>query len=617
MKRIAALVFLAFMAVPAVSLETQVYYGEPVIVTALKRPLLMSKVLESVSVIDSTEIKMSGAKNAADVLRSRAAVYVKSAGGLSGISSVKIKSASTEQVLVLIDGVRLNSTLLGMSDLNNIPASSIERIEIISDPMSGIWGADAMGGVINIITNRSQDRPLQALFNWGSFGQSDGRIGFKGRMGAADYYLSLGGLRSDGYRVNSDFSSQDLALEINADKAASINYSISGSSRGNPGVPSSDNDPSSSSTPNDRQSDLISKLLVSLDPGKGQEGYPKLNISQIEWVEKTHYADWFNPSFFYDDTYLSKISQAELSSTIKAGANTKLTGGLEFKRNLGQSPKAQVHTVDNAAIYFNGQTGENLPAGITYMLRYDSNSAFGSVLTPKIGCVFNYDKNTSVRLNLATAFRAPTINELYWDDPAFLTFGNPNLKPETSNSAGITIEKKAFGIDASLNYYYTRINDMIKWSQTGPLSWQPVNLDKTRIEGVQLNIKKELFKGLELTSGWNNELCVDEGTQKTLTYSPKNKLNVALSYSSGDTSGRISYRYVSDVFTNAADSAFIPAYQTVDLGLSKKIRGISFTLSLLNLFNENYCESVGTSPVDWKERGYPMPGRTISVGIEI
>ena len=617
MKKVAALLLLALMSVPAVSFETRIYYGEPVIVTALKRPILISKVLENVSVIDSKEIELSGAKNAADILRGRSSVYVKSAGGLSGISSIKIKSASAEQVLVLVDGARMNSTLLGMTDLNNIPASSIERIEIISDPMSGIWGADALGGVINIITKRSQDKPVQISLKGGSFGQIDSFIGASAKSGPLDYYVSYGYLKSDGYRVNSDYSSGNFSLDISSGKAASVNYSVSNSQRGNPGVPSSDNDPASSSTPNDRQSDSISKILISLDPGKGQEGYPKLNLSQIEWSERTHYEDWYNPLLFYDDTYVSKISQAELFSTISAGANTKMTGGLEFKRNFGQSPKALAHAVDNSAIYFNGQTGENLPATVSYGLRYDFNSAFGSVLTPKLGCVFNYDNNTSVRLNLATAFRAPTINELYWDDPAFLTFGNPNLRPETSNSAGITLEKKVFGIEASINYYYTRISDMIKWSQTGPLSWQPVNLDRTRIEGIQLNIKKELLKGLELSSGWDNESCVDENTLKTLTYSPKNKINVALNYTCGDTSARIAYRYLSDVFTDAANSALISGYQTVDLGLSKKIREMSIMLLLENLFNENYFESVGTSLVDWKERGYPMPGRRISVGIEI
>ena len=617
MKRLAALVFLVLTAVPAVSLETQVYYGEPVIVTALKRPLTLSKVLENVSVIESEEIRMSGARNAADVLTNRSAVYVKRAGGLSGISSIKIKSAYSEQVLVLLDGARLNSTLLGMTDLSNIPASSIDRIEIISDPMSGIWGSDAMGGVVNIITKKTQDMPVQVSLSGGSFGQVDSLIGASFKGGPLDYYLSYGYLKSDGYRINSDFSSGNFSFNINAGKGAFVNYSVSNSQRGNPGVPASDSDPSSSSTPNDRQSDLISKFLISLDPGMGQEGYPKLNLSQVDWTEKTRYADWFVPTLFYDDTYFSRVLQAELFSTISAGKNTKLTGGMELKRNFGQSPKAGEHAIDNGAVYFNGQTGEDLPAGVSYGLRYDFNSSFGSVLTPKLGCIFYFDKNTSVRLNLAKAFRAPTINELYWDDPAFMTFGNPNLKPENSDSAGITFEKKFFGIESSLNCYYTRINDMIKWTQTGPLSWQPVNLDKTRIEGIQLNVKKEIIKGLEFSTGWNNESCVNESNQLALTYSPRNKLNAAINYATGDTSARLAYRYVSDIFTNAANSSSLPSYQTVNLGLSQKIAGAMVTLSVDNLFNEYYSEMVGTSPVDWKERGYPMPGRTVSVGVKI
>ncbi len=617
MKRLAALVFLALMVVPAVSLEPEVYYGELVVVTALKRPVPLSRLMENISVIDSREIELSGAKNAADVLKNRSIVYVKSMGDLSGMSSLKIKSASSEQVLVLLDGARLNSSLLGMADLNNIPASSIERIEIVADPMSGIWGADAMGGVVNIITKRSQDKPLHVSVSAGSFGQVDSFIAASAKNGPFNYYLSYGYLKSDGWRVNSDYSGGNLSLDINAGETASLNYSVSNSQRGNPGVPSSDTDPSSASTPNDRQSDLISKLLVKLDPGAGKEGFPVINISQLEWQQKSHYADWFVPTVFYDDTYLSKISLAEVYSTISAPAGSKLTGGVEFRRNLGESSKTPNHAIDNGAVYVNGQTKEGLPAAISYGLRYDMNSSFGNVLTPKIGFIMGAGTNTTLKINLGTAFRAPTINELYWNDPSFFTFGNPDLKPETSNSAGITLEQKVFGFEADFNYYYTRIRDMIKWSQTGLMSWQPVNLDSARVEGFQLGLKREIFEGLQLSAGWNSEVCADESTQKMITYSPRNKINAALEYSVGGFFARAAYRFVSDVYTNAANSASIPAYQTVDLGLSKKLFGAAVSLTVENLFDESYCESVGTSPVDWKERGYPMPGRRISAGIKI
>jgi len=617
MKKAAALLFLALMVVPAVSLEPEVYYGELVVVTALKRPVPLSRLMENISVIDSREIELSGAKNAADVLKNRSIVYVKSMGDLSGMSSLKIKSASSEQVLVLLDGARLNSSLLGMADLNNIPASSIERIEIVADPMSGIWGADAMGGVVNIITKRSQDKPLHVSVSAGSFGQVDSFIAASAKNGPFNYYLSYGYLKSDGWRVNSDYSGGNLSLDINAGETASLNYSVSNSQRGNPGVPSSDTDPSSASTPNDRQSDLISKLLVKLDPGAGKEGFPVINISQLEWQQKSHYADWFVPTVFYDDTYLSKISLAEVYSTISAPAGSKLTGGVEFRRNLGESSKTPNHAIDNGAVYVNGQTKEGLPAAISYGLRYDMNSSFGNVLTPKIGFIMGAGTNTTLKINLGTAFRAPTINELYWNDPSFFTFGNPDLKPETSNSAGITLEQKVFGFEADFNYYYTRIRDMIKWSQTGLMSWQPVNLDSARVEGFQLGLKREIFEGLQLSAGWNSEVCADESTQKMITYSPRNKINAALEYSVGGFFARAAYRFVSDVYTNAANSASIPAYQTVDLGLSKKLFGAAVSLTVENLFDESYCESVGTSPVDWKERGYPMPGRRISAGIKI
>ncbi|MCX5749635.1 MAG: TonB-dependent receptor [Candidatus Saganbacteria bacterium] len=617
MKKAICLLFLPLFFAPVLAADAPVFYGDKVVVTAQKRPLLLSRTFENVTVISSREIEASGSLTVSDALKRSSIVYVKNNGGLGGVSTIKLKSASSEQILVLLDGVRLNSSLLGMTDLNDIPASYIDRIEVVAEPISSIYGSDAMGGVINIITKKEEKNPVSVSIAGGSFGELDSRISFSGKMGKATGYASLGYLKTDGFRTNSDYKGQDLLVNINIADALDIKYTTKTSDRGNPGVPTSDTDPTSSSTPNDRQSDLTSTVNITFDPVKKGPFVPKLILSQSESDERVHYEDWFVSGLFYDDRYFSRVTQAELLSVIKTSRHSSVTAGVEMKRNYGESALADTHAIDNAAAYFNADIGEDLPASLGISARYDSNSSFGQTFNPKLSVMANLGAGTVVRTTIGQAFRAPTINELYWNDPSFFTFGNPNLKPETSRAVNIGIEKEIKGFSAKLNYYSTKISDMIRWSQTGLFSWSPVNIDRAKIEGWQLDMEKEITDNTFIFGSYVNELDINDVTSNILTYSPRQRINLGFSIKGGELYYSANYRYVSSVFTDTLNTSALNPYQVVDVGIMEKIWAAEVSLNVSNVFNTTYFESVGTSPVDWKERGYPMPGRTIRLGVRI
>lgn len=604
------------LAVPSIAQEIQIFYGSEIVVTASRRVQLRSQSFSNVKVITSDDIKKSGATTAADILRTDSDVNIKSTGGLGGISMAKLKSANSSQILVLVDGSRVNSSLLGVSDLGDIPLYNVERIEVVEEPISSVYGSDALGGVINIITKRGQANPVSAEIKYGSFGELGAAAGISGGLGRLTYYAAYNQLRSDGFRTNGDYSSKGYTLNLSVGDLASLKFNSSYSERGNPGVPSSAADPASASTPLDRQKDSLSNFEATFNPKVIGIFDGRLTVSQNMWDQKVHYQD-FLAGTFVDDRYFSQITDVNMLGTATFSKLYSLTTGFEFKRDLGESSKAGIKTVDTISVYLDNEFAPLDPMSISLSLRADQNKNWGSVLTPRAASVLRLDDGSIFRLSVSKAFRAPTINELYWNDPSWGMYGNPNLKPENSDCAGLSYEKDDGALRTSLNYYINKISNMIAWSQTAPFSWQTVNIDSAKIEGIGLEVERLILDGTSVYLRGNLESCINSSTGKTLAYSPSQKFNAGFKFGSGALTGRLNVKGVSQVYTDAANTKTIPAYQVADLTVTGKLGASEISAGLYNMFDTSYYESVGADPVTWAERGYPMPGRRIEIGIKI
>ncbi len=596
--------------------DTPVFFGDEVVVTASKFLQRVKSTFPEVSVINSRQIEKSGALTVSDALRSCADVTVKNNGGPGGISTIKLRSAASEQVLVLLNGVRLNSSLLGLVDLNDISVQNIDRIEIVKEPVSVLYGSDAMGGVINIIT-KAGDKPYSLSLKFGSFGENTASVGTSGKAGPVKYNVSLQQGNYDGFRTNSYYRSKGAALGIDVADVLVIKYNLSSSQRGNPGVPTSDTDPSSSSTPDDWQKDMNNDLAISMGLVNSDSLKMKLNLSKAFSDEWTHYADGFIPNLFYDDQYLSSSSAAELLNDIRLNSFCRLDIGLESRRNEATSAKAGMHYIDNNSVSANAYVGEGLPAGATLGVRLDKNSMFGDEINPRVGFLISA-KDLTIRTSVSSAFRAPTLNELFYNDPAWMMYGNPNLKPEKSVGVNIEAEKDLGIFTYSADYYENNISDMIKWVPTGIIGYQAVNIDRAKVEGFGVELKKEVPGILSVRLSRNFENAVDTLTSKQLTYSPVYKTDVDLSVGNLNCLEMdVNSSSVSDVYDDPANTRVVPGHTVVNLGFSKTIGMFEVNAVVKNLFNAQYFESMGFSSVDFKERGYPMPGRTFEVGVKI
>lgn len=620
MKKIICLLFLLCFATVSFAESAPVFYGSIVVVTASKWLQPKSQAFAGVKVITADDIEKMNAKNVAQAIEYVTGVYIKANGGLGGINTFKLKSANSQQVLILVDGARINSTLLGMYDIADIPTDNVEKIEIVDEGISSVYGTDAIGGVINIITRSKKDRAVSAQVRGGSFGELSGGFSLSNKLFNGDSFVSYSNLKSDGFRVNSDYRSGVLTVNYSVGDALSVRFNSVSSDKGNPGVPSSDTDPASASTPFDRQKDNTNNLSIVVNGKISDNNTSRFVLSRVSSDQKVHYQDSFVPGLFYDDSYYSSIYGTELQNTSKLSKYVNLTTGAEWKRNLGESSKAGSHMLDDTSLYVNAEIGAGMPMGAYLGGRLDINSVWGNSANPRIGMVVNFNDSTRLRASIATAFRAPTINELYWNEPSWGMFGNPNLKPENSKNFNITLEKDNGSSRVSFNYYKNVISDMIRWSQTAPWVWQPVNIDSAKIEGVGIEASGSIIGPVSAFANCNLENSIDNSTNRVLNYSPLQKVNAGLQYSAGDITGVLQLKARSNVFydsygTGVQTTNVLNGHNVVDLNINKKFKNFKVSLQISNLFNENYYESIGTSAVDYKERGYPMPGRAIEVGV--
>ena len=199
--------------------ETKVSFTlDEIVVTASKYEEKLSEAPVSIEVIDEEEIKQKNAKNTADLLRDIAGIDVNDYGGVVGSKNISIRGSSSKQVLILIDGVKMNNHQNGVFDLGQVSIEQIERIEVVRGAASALYGANAVGGVVNIITKSGSQEP-ETITNvgYGSFGSQTYDLIHRGKDERLGYNVSFSKRESDGHRENSELAQENIFTKFNYD----------------------------------------------------------------------------------------------------------------------------------------------------------------------------------------------------------------------------------------------------------------------------------------------------------------------------------------------------------------------------------------------------------------
>ncbi len=610
-----------------------------------------------IQVIDENVIlKMNGSR-LPDILNMSDAVFIKDYGFNSGSKTISLNATQSEHTLILIDGIRLNSRQNAQYDLSLLDMDNVSRIEISKGGSSALYGSEAIGGVINIITKQFYStHPIGFNFKvgvgsygyrkfFGKFSHSFEPANFKKitynlsysderAKNNYDYNIKNGLIEVSKQKENSDFNTQSLNLDVNSlneDKSLlKLFANYSHFERGVPGIDIG------YSTGTARQIDYNAITGIAYSRKIHKDLYLKSDLSYKYSLQKYFDPTTYNLSVKINSFY--KLNTIASNSTISFTPSEKfnIETGTELSFNdivsnetdKGNLMQAAVFAITKFESKFKGISRISIYPSIRY--DYFSNISEHNVVTGKIG--LNIKPFNKADLNLKSSFgnnfRAPTFNELYWRD-----LGNKNLKPEKSLSfdAGIYYKFNFGGINEfEVSYYNIYTKDRIVWTPVSGTIWRPINIQKVSSEGIDVSLRSEIsmnrtFKaniGINYTYGSSvkkkEDYPGDPTYNKQLIYLPKEmvKTSIMINYLTTSkilkyVSFSLFYNFSTRRYTNFENTQFVPRYDVLDgnLGFGTKLYGVETGIRFIvnNIMNEDYAVLPG----------FPMPLRNFKIELNI
>jgi vitamin B12 transporter len=568
-------------------LATNVYSSETfqldeiTVTSATKSTQSIKDVTSNVEVITKEELEERNFTTVSEALNTLPGVNIVSNGGIGQLDSVSIRGMSSKRILILIDGIRYNEPAgLSGAPLAQLVIDDIEQIEVVKGAQSGIWGADASGGIINIITSKARKGfHGNILAEAGSFNSqkisttlsnktdryfvklnankisADGFSTYEPKKGAADY-----GKRGD-----------DLGLEEDGYKNTTYNFQI--------GLNITDNDDVSMS---------YKKIDSKYDYDYGY-GYATDSIgleSKLEHYFKaadyTHRSEKTNTKFRMsqskfdrtNDTFnaKSKINEFLIESTMDYASSSALTVGLN-KQNFEDINNLNKYST-KAVFISNTNSFDKLT--LSQALRYDNNNKFDEKVTGKLGIKYNFTKKLNISSNYGTAYNAPTLSHLSYTS---------TLKPETTKSFDLNFEYD----DLKVTYFENKIKDMIDYGFSP--SFHYFNSDgESRLKGYEVSYKKDIFKDTLIGLNYTH-LKAQNSSGEDFARRAKRQVGFAVDYYGIDklhlniNGSYIGTRYDSTNKTGASTGNYTVWNSVANYKINKTF---STYLKVDNLFNKYY-----------------------------
>ncbi len=464
------------------------------VTSATKSEQSIQNVTSNVEVITKEEIEERHFTTVSEALNTLSGINVTSNGGLGKGTSVFMRGFDSQRILVLIDGINYNDfTGISGAAFEHLMITDIERIEVIKGAQSGIWGADANAGVINIITSSAKEGTnSNILTEYGSYNTKKINAGVSHKNKNYDVKLNVARLDTDGFSSQSPSGSDIDNFEDDGYENTSINLKTGLNINENNRIELSHNIINTKSEYDNNVYNLdYSKNLIKSANSKGDELKTKNSYSSLAYLNKNDFSDLK----FY--TNYSKINRddptgdtKEFDGTLKEfGSNITIPYLNESSFvQLGVDDKITNHKNDvnkelnNEGIFATNSTKFNNTI-FTQSLRHDNYDLFNDKTTGKIGIKHYFMDDLSLATNYGTAYNVPTFYKLY-DSYA----GNNDLEPETTKSKDISLAYKDF----SLTYFHNNIDNMIEYNSN---TYQYYNMsEEITLKGYELAYKKDLIE---------------------------------------------------------------------------------------------------------------------------
>lgn len=636
----------------AASGEETEKFDEQMVITATRTETTLAKAPASVSVIPQEQIIAEPSLALNDLVQYVAGVESQMDGGRAGRKKISIRGMDTKFTMILLNGRKLSSSnaiFRGNDfDLATIPKESIERIEVIRGPMSALYGSEALGGVINVITKQPTN-DWQSQINTDYAYRDDDK----------------GGEYSVGFNTSGALMDDELYLALSINKSGRDAYhAFDGTASGRSG----EYDRADATTLEERETlamsgnlqwyinpnhDLAFDFAFNDDDRQGViESTSGLTESDAT-IKRDMQALTYNGAFSWGDAQLrynrDSVTSEDAADTDTAVndvietnqqlyghattfiANHTLTMGGEWSyaeldnpESLTVTGKADAH---EQALFVQDQWALGEAYTLTYGTRLDFHESYGSHWSPRAYLVNTVTDKLTLKGGVGSAFNAPSLlqtspeNIINSCKGSCQISGNPNLKPETSVSYEVSAiyNEQDWGVEASVfrNDIKNLIDrDLSDGSEvgTGP-NGQPIytywNINKAMTQGIELSGHINLTESLELNAAYTYLDTENKETGETLENRPEHKANARLTWYATDwldTFARVNY--IGDTTLSVSDDITRPAVTTVDLGMNYHFQqDWRLRAGVRNLTDEQYDD------LDVTQRGYSVDPRSWYVGL--
>jgi len=609
------------------------------IITASRSPRPADQVTQSVTVIDAEAIRQSQVVLVADLLAATPGISVSRNGGPGGVTSLRIRGAEADHTVVLVDGIRLNdpSQPAGGYNFANLVAGDVARIEVLRGPQSTLWGSQAIGGVVNIVTAQASS-PLEgnASLEAGSMQTRTARAALGGQQAGVSWRLAAsrhetdgvsafrGGRETDGY--TNDGASGRLSADLTANLSLDLRAVYSRGRTGFDGFPA----PAFSFADTAEYGTTTDRL-----------GYAGLNLALLEGALRNRLAvtDTATDTRLYNPARTSvpltfdgrgRTRRVEYQGSYAISPDWTATFGLDSERAsmntrspspFAPNPAASRARVTLTGLYgqIEGQAAEGLT--VTAGLRRDDHQVFGDHTLGQVSAVWSLNEGkTLVRAGFGQGFKAPTLYQLY------STYGNQGLSPESAEGLELGVEQSLIADRLTLTAaaFRRETENQIDFASCSFVSADPLcrvngvgrfgyydNIARTRAQGVELAAVARL-QSLTLDANYTltdtrNDSATSPNRGKDLPRRARHQANLSASYGfATGASVSASFRYSGKAWDNAANSVALKAYSLVDLRAAMPV-GEHFEVygRVENLFDRAWETT----------RGYGAPGRAAYLGL--
>lgn len=588
------------------------YEVNEIVITATLSEKPVSEIPASIEVITEAEIQEIGARTLTDVLFEAQSTTLEPTNGR--LSVARLRGLSSKNTLILIDGVRQPSGFQDYVDLGEIPVGMIQQIEVVRGSSSALYGSEAIGGVINIIT-KNPSHEFISNFN-ARYGQST--------YADANTWLfnanNLGTLGTLGYSVSGTFNGKDRydrdisdLMTDGDDKttlsgSAKLTFPISSVLNANFGLTYSDIEHKGIRT--QTAGDFNRKVNT-----RRLSGFLELQGTLTENLELMAHA---HRSTYNWESEMAPITTGSYSSSsleqqthqfdgrlVSVLFNRhRITAGLEY-RNIKREDQSASYDVNNIGVFIQDETEFFKQLGFIAGLRYDHHSDFGSAFSPKLSAYYRLNEIFRMKGSYSEGFRAPSVYELYTGSlytKKKILYANPDLNPEKSRTYELGVEAHLTGYHFGITAFRNDLRDMIGEIQTGTQEdgkktipvFELRNIEEATTQGVELNAEAILPFGLSLSDALTVMDTENKITGSELLYVPRVSNLFKIAYHNNQIGLKGNIRLITTGKQTIENEDSSESYTLIHIYTAKQLSPyLEIYLGINNLFNSEAGSAYG------------------------